>query len=521
MRFELNELLALVSRDGVEEHWLALMDAGWLALVSWSLWYRGKRQQLERRRERLLREELEAYARLDATLPPGGDARTLAKRICRMVAEKSAFRRAALLLRDAEGRLYVAGSSGMDDLAVAALTSWGTEVVEEERGAVAACRQCDALPQDQFAGARVGMRSFLLDLPSTVVPKPLPAGRMTILAMQGRAILLPMRTASGLIAGALAVSPDEEIPPWAPALEEAVPPLEALAAKIGQAMESAALTERLMRAEKLASLGQLAGGVAHELNNPLTAVLGFAELIAETANEVRVRGDARTIVTEALRMKEIVQNLVDFWRPAAQVDRPVEVVPLLEEVIAECAARLEELGVRVEIAAPGSVPPIRGDSQRLRVVLEHLLNNAVQAIDQVRERTYAQQSGLEEAGSGPPGDMRLQAGDAEPPAIRVTVSESSGGLERGGRAVHVVVSDTGPGFREPSRVFDPFYTTRQPGDGPGLGLSICYGIVREHGGEISAFNLHPHGAAVVVELPVRETIADESAARVVVRKTAQ
>jgi signal transduction histidine kinase len=276
-----------------------------------------------------------------------------------------------------------------------------------------------------------------------------------------------------------------------------------------------------MRAEKLASLGQLAGGVAHELNNPLTAVLGFAELIAETANEVRVRGDARTIVTEALRMKEIVQNLVDFWRPAAQVDRPVEVVPLLEEVIAECAARLEELGVRVEIAAPGSVPPIRGDSQRLRVVLEHLLNNAVQAIDQVRERTYAQQSGLEEAGSGPPGDMRLQAGDAEPPAIRVTVSESSGGLERGGRAVHVVVSDTGPGFREPSRVFDPFYTTRQPGDGPGLGLSICYGIVREHGGEISAFNLHPHGAAVVVELPVRETIADESAARVVVRKTAQ
>ena len=138
MRFELNELLALMSRGGVEEHWLALMDAGWLALVSWSLWYRSKRQQLERRRERLLREELETYARLDATLPPGGDARALAKRICRMVAEKSAFRRAALMLRDAEGRLYVAGSSGMDDLTVAALTSWGAEVVEEERGAVAA-----------------------------------------------------------------------------------------------------------------------------------------------------------------------------------------------------------------------------------------------------------------------------------------------------------------------------------------------------------------------------------------------
>ena len=70
------------------------------------------------------------------------------------------------------------------------------------------------------------------------------------------------------------------------------------------------------------------------------------------------------------------------------------------------------------------------------------------------------------------------------------------------RALHVIVSDTGTGFRDPARVFDPFYTTKGPEQGAGMGLSICYGVVREHGGEISAFNLHPHGAAVVVELPV-------------------
>jgi signal transduction histidine kinase len=272
-------------------------------------------------------------------------------------------------------------------------------------------------------------------------------------------------------------------------------------------MERAALTERLMRAEKLASLGQLAGGVAHELNNPLTAVLGFAELIAETADEERVRGDANTIVAEALRMKKIIQNLVDFWRPAAQVDRSVEIVPLLREIIAECAARLEQRGVRLEIAAPGSLPTVRGDAQRIRVVLEHLLGNAAQAVDPVGAAGWLQQDGAEEAAWSPT-TMRLERDEAEQPVIRVTVSESSHGSEHAGRAVHIVVSDTGPGFREPSRVFDPFYTTRQPGEGSGLGLSICYGIVREHGGEISAFNLHPHGAAVVVELPVRETISD-------------
>ena len=72
----------------------------------------------------------------------------------------------------------------------------------------------------------------------------------------------------------------------------------------------------------------------------------------------------------------------------------------------------------------------------------------------------------------------------------------------------MIVSDTGPGFREPGRIFDPFYTTKGPEQGAGLGLSICYGIVREHGGEISAFNLHPHGAAVVVELPLRAAVRE-------------
>ena len=89
------------------------------------------------------------------------------------------------------------------------------------------------------------------------------------------------------------------------------------------------------------------------------------------------------------------------------------------------------------------------------------------------------------------------------PVIRVTVTHDQ-------KMLRLIVSDSGPGFREPARVFEPFYTTRQPGEGSGLGLSLCYGIVREHGGEISAYNLHPHGAAVVVELPLQRTVMDRS-----------
>ena len=92
-------------------------------------------------------------------------------------------------------------------------------------------------------------------------------------------------------------------------------------------------------------------------------------------------------------------------------------------------------------------------------------------------------------------------------------SEEASGED--GRRVHLIVSDTGPGFREPGRIFDPVYTMQEAGDGVGMGLSLCYSIVQEHGGEISAFNMHPHGAAVAVELPVADL--EEKKSGVVVR----
>ena len=233
----------------------------------------------------------------------------------------------------------------------------------------------------------------------------------------------------------------------------------------------------MLRAEKLAGLGQLAGGVAHALNNPLTAVLGFAELIAETTTEPRVRKDAQTILLEAVKMKETVARLVEFWRPSTRADETIDVAALLTELAVACTETLEARGVQLLLTGIASLPPVRGSAARLRQVVEHLLNNAAQAIAAARPREPAE----------------------GPHTIRLTVSHDE-------RALHLIVSDTGPGFKEPGRIFDPFYTTRGPEQGAGLGLSICYGIVREHNGEISAFNLHPHGAAVVVELPIGRLI---------------
>jgi signal transduction histidine kinase len=225
----------------------------------------------------------------------------------------------------------------------------------------------------------------------------------------------------------------------------------------------------LLRAEKLAGLGLVAGGTAHALSNPLTAVLGFAELIVATTSESRVKEDAGIIVQEALRMRQTVETLLEFWRPAVKKEEPVDVAGLMRELAAACAEKLESRGVRLVVHAGLEVAAVRGNRDRLRQMMEHLLNNAAQSLAGV--------------GSAAAGEEQM---------IRVSVNVSG---SPDGEKVHLVVSDTGPGFAQPGRVFEP-------GESMGLGLSVCYGIVHEHDGEISAFNMHPHGAAVAVELPV-------------------
>jgi signal transduction histidine kinase len=455
-----------------ERHWVCAPVTLGLAAAVWVQRLRGQVQAGERRRDRRIREEIEAYAHLDARLPADGNVSLLSRTVCDVVVEKSPFHRVAMLARDAEGRLYVASSAGMDGAMEAALHQWGERVVEKEREGGEGAKRGDGC-----AGVPVGTKCFAVVL-----------GARQKNGGCGRAIVFPVRHASGRMVAAIVVGADTMLSLPRRVMFEAVGPLEALAVKLGRSMENAALAERLLRTEKLAGLGLLAGGVAHALNNPLTAVLGFAELIAETTEEPRVQEDAATIVCEALRMRETVERLLNFWRPSVQREEEVELTVLLGDLARACEKKLQERGVRLVIQVGEDVPKVRGNGDRLRQVMEHLLNNAAQAI----ASSSRKDKGFENA-------------------IRVSVGHDD-------RGVQLIVSDTGPGFREPGRAFDPFYTTREPGEGTGLGLSICYGIVREHGGQISAFNLHPHGAAVVVELPFGEKTISEFGA--VVREVA-
>jgi signal transduction histidine kinase len=435
-----------------------------LALIALLMAQRARREAALRREEQTLRDELDAYAGLDPKVTPGESPRALARRVCATVAQQSAFRQVAMLTRDAENRLCVVGSAGADDLMISAVTQWGA-------------RRKDRPPAER-------RKSYAVTL------GPLDAFDATVtLGLRGcrQVIILPMWSQDGGMLGALAVWPpvdgdlalEETLRPLTPKLmpcSRVIAPLEALALKLGRAFDMAQMSDRMLRAEKMAGLGHLAKGVAHELNNPLTAVLGFAELIAETAAEPRVREDAVAIAAQAMRMKETVDSLLQFWRPVAPSESPVDVAAMLHGLVEQAKVELLRRGVRLVLVAEGNETcVVRGDEGRLLEVLEHLLNNAAQAVAVFP-------------------DVKLRS-------IRVTLSCDEA-------RVRVVVSDSGKGFTDAGRVFDPFYTTRQPGDGQGMGLAVSYGIVREHGGDISAFNVYPHGAAVVVELPVATTVKE-------------
>ena len=227
--------------------------------------------------------------------------------------------------------------------------------------------------------------------------------------------------------------------------------------------------EQLLQSEKMAAVGQLISGVAHELNNPLTAILGYSQLLAETS-DVTPRGAEYLgkIHRQAQRTHRIVQNLLSFARQHTPERAPVDLNSVIEDTIQlrEYDLRINNITVHRDFAS--RLPSCTGDSHQLQQVFLNIVNNAVDAI-------------LDNARSG---DIWVR-----------TYAEDG--------AAFVEVCDSGPGVTEAHRVFDPFYTTKPVGKGTGLGLSICYGIVKEHGGEISARNLPPRGACFTIKLPAQ------------------
>ncbi len=227
------------------------------------------------------------------------------------------------------------------------------------------------------------------------------------------------------------------------------------------------LQTQFVQSEKLASIGQLVGGAAHEINNPLTAILGYSELLADDpAMGERTRTLAQKIREQARRTRALVNNLLSFARQTPSEQRSSLDINTVVNTAAQFRRfDLRGKNIRIDVQSATGIPEVRADMNQMLQVFTNIINNAVYA--------------MQEAGGG-----------------TLTVRTF---FEKGN--VVILFSDTGPGMRDPNLVFDPFYTTKPVGKGTGLGLSICYGLVRDQGGQITCYNRPEGGASFRIELP--------------------
>jgi two-component system, NtrC family, sensor kinase len=229
----------------------------------------------------------------------------------------------------------------------------------------------------------------------------------------------------------------------------------------------------MLQTEKMAALGRLVSGIAHELNNPLTTIMGYAQLLLGHGLLPAQLAQARNVYQEAERARRIVKNLLYFARENQPERTRVELNEVVERALAlrSYELRLENIAVICELAT--DLPPTMADPFQLQQVVLNLLVNAEQALLEARGKGQVQ--------------------------IRTSYVNAADG-----KRLRLEMSDDGPGIAPEiaSRIFDPFFTTKPPGVGTGLGLSIVYGIVHQHGGEVNFHSERGEGTKFTIELPV-------------------
>jgi two-component system NtrC family sensor kinase len=228
-----------------------------------------------------------------------------------------------------------------------------------------------------------------------------------------------------------------------------------------------AAQQQLVQAEKLASIGQLAAGVAHEINNPIGVILGFAQiLVKRTPDTSPIYKPLATIEREGLRCKQIVQDLLDFARQNKPVLSRVNINDVIDAASDLMPHHANSEKVQVTKTYASDLPRVLADENQLQQVFLNILLNAYQAMPEG-------------------GQLRI--------ASRAVGDE-----------VQAVFADNGAGIPEENlkRIFDPFFTTKEVGEGTGLGLSISYGIVEQHGGTIEVESEVGTGATFIIRLPV-------------------
>ncbi len=374
---------------------------------------------------------LQRLSNITSRLLAGNDPGSLCGEVTSAITEASSFRCAALFLLGEDRRFYLAGVSGFSEQEAETLQMHSSSYAVE------------SVKQLRAKGDKANDKSFRMSSSSDLT-------------------LIPMISWRGSHIGCLYVSDSRSA--GGTDTQEMVR-LEVFASDLAVTFENVRLHQQLVRSEKLAGLGQLVAGVAHELNNPLTGIIGFTDLLTEEVRDAKALNRVEKLGNEARRMKRIVDGLLRFGRQNNSVTRSTPLDAVVRDVVQlrEYHLRTHSIGVDIRIESP--LAPVGIAEDELKQLLLNVLNNAIDAVEESAKR-----------------EIRIRA------------------LNRSGRAI-IQFEDSGPGFTDLARAFDPFYTTKPVGKGTGLGLSICYGVVQECGGEITLSNLQPYGACVSVDLP--------------------
>jgi signal transduction histidine kinase len=241
-------------------------------------------------------------------------------------------------------------------------------------------------------------------------------------------------------------------------------------AELEQAMENLRTTQaQLIQREKLSAIGEFVAGVTHELNNPLTGLIGFAELLQQTSPDERHQRYVTRIVSSAQRCHKIVQNLLSFARQHPPERKLVQMNDLIESALDILRYEMRTSNIEVITELDPNLPKTMADPHQMQQVFVNLINNARQAMEESKGRGVL--------------------------SIRSAVKTD---------CLHLEFKDDGPGISEEGmkKIFQPFFTTKPVGKGTGLGLSLSYGLIREHGGNISVESKPGLGATFTIDLPI-------------------
>jgi len=400
-------------------------------------------------RERAANRLLLQLSQITSRLLAGSDPGDLCGEITAAVTGATSFPRAALFLARDDRSLRLGGCTGFSAAQKSAFEerskAWTIEKVKE------LCKQ----------GTQLGNNSFLIRSAD---------GGAGSLSATEHEVLVPLVSWRGSHLGCLCLSATPTSEDNASNETAEIMKLEVLASDLAVTIENSRLHHQLVRSEKLAALGQLVAGVAHELNNPLTGIMGYADLLSEEVEGQKAAKRVEKLGAEARRMKRIVDGLLRFARQNNPAARAADFEAALHDVIQLREFHVRKLGIRMDLHIEPDLPRISIGEDELKQVLLNILNNAIDAVEESAQRS-----------------------------ISITAT-------RQGDRVFIRFEDSGPGFNDLNRAFDPFFTTKPVGKGTGLGLSICYGIIQEVGGEIVLSNKQPFGASISLEFPA--TVAE-------------